>query len=112
MSLGIKMNEWQKREYRQKGYWGDATLQIIGTCLLKCIRKDGSCDLQKDRYTYAELDKRLAKVAAFLKEAGVEPGDFVSLQLPGWSEFTVIYVACLKVGAVVNPICQTFVKRN
>jgi len=38
----------------------------------------------------------------------VAPGDFVSFQLPGWAEFTVIYVPCLKAGAVINPIPPNF----
>ncbi|MDP4157688.1 MAG: AMP-binding protein, partial [Bacillota bacterium] len=59
-----------------------------------------------------ELDAAAGKVAVFLRNAGVEPGDFVSMQLPGWAEFTVIYIACLKVGAVVNPILPNLRKKE
>ena len=105
MSLGIKMNESQKREYREKGYWGDTTLEDYWNMSVKSSPgKTAVVDKQGTRYTYAELDQAAGKVASFLKEAGVESGDFVSVQLPGWSEFTMLYIACLKVGAVVNPI--------
>lgn len=105
MSLGIKINESQKREYRQKGYWGDATLaDYWKMSVLKAPEKEAVVDLQGTRFTYAELDEAANRVSTFLIEFGIKPGDIVSVQLPDWSEFVVIYVACLKVGAVINPI--------
>lgn len=105
MSLGIKMNESQKREYRDKGYWGDTTLEDYWNMSVKSSPdKTAVVDKQGTRFTYAELDQAAEKVASFLKGVGVEPGDFVSVQLPGWAEFTMLYIACLKAGAVVNPI--------
>lgn len=44
----------------------------------------------------------------WLVENGIQPGDRVALQLPGWCEFTVIYLACLKCGAVVVPLLPAF----
>lgn len=109
MSLGIRLTESQKNKYRQKGYWGDATLvDFWEMAVLSAPGKVAVVDLQGTSYTYAELDDAAGRVASFLKDSGVEPGDFVSLQIPGWAEFTVIYVACLKVGAVVNPLLPNF----
>lgn len=105
MSLGMKINEAQKREYRKKGYWGDATLaDYWNMSVLKAPEKEAVVDLQGARYTYAQLDEAAKRVSAFLIEVGVKPNDIVSVQLPGWAEFVLIYVACLKVGAVINPI--------
>jgi len=109
VGLGIKFSEQRKQEYRQKGYWGDATLaDYWNMAVLSAPEKVAVIDLQGTRYTYAELDEAAGRVAAFLKENGVAPGDFVSIQLPGWAEFTVVYVACLKAGAVVNPVHTGF----
>ncbi|MBM4761274.1 medium-chain fatty-acid--CoA ligase [Bacillus sp. B15-48] len=105
MTLGIKINEWQKREYRLKGYWGDSTLEDYWNSSVKnSAEKVAVVDLQNTKYSYRELDLAANKLAAFFQTIGVKPGDFISMQLPGWSEFTLIYIACLKVGAVVNPI--------
>jgi acyl-CoA synthetase len=113
MSLGIKISEWQKAEYRQKGFWGDATLEDYWDMSVKSSPENTAVvDLQGTTYTYTELDAAAGKVAVFLRNAGVEPGDFVSMQLPGWAEFTVIYIACLKVGAVVNPILPNLRKKE
>ncbi|SFL48008.1 medium-chain fatty-acid--CoA ligase [Pelosinus propionicus] len=109
MSSRLTSTEWRKREYRQKGYWGDATLaDYWKMAVLSSPEKIAVVDLERTCYTYAELDDASDRVAAFLKDAGVIPGDFVSVQLPNWAEFTVIYVACLKVGAVINPILPCY----
>lgn len=106
MALDMRINEDRRREYRQAGYWGDATLaDYWQMSVLSSPDRTAVIDLQGTRYTYAELDDAAGKVATYLRENGVMPGDFVSFQIPAWSEFTIIYIACLKIGAVVNPIC-------
>lgn len=105
MSLGIKLNEEKKFEYRQKGYWGDATIaDYWNMSVLSFPNKTAVIDAQGYQLTYSELDQTAGKLANYLQDIGVMPGEFVSAQLPGWSEFTIIYVACLKVGAILNPI--------
>lgn len=109
MLLGMKFSEAQRKAYRQKGYWGDATLaDYWQMAVFGAPDKTAVVDLQGACYTYAELDDAAGRVAAFLKETGVTPGDFVSFQLPGWAEFTVVYMACLKAGAVANPVHPGF----
>lgn len=39
---------------------------------------------------------------------GVEAGDVVTLQFPTWAEFTIAYVAVLKVGGVVHPVPRNY----
>lgn len=103
--LGVKINERLREEFRKKGFWGDATLlDYWHMSVWSAPKKVAVVDMQGTSYTYEELDVAAGKVAAFLKEAGIKAGEFVSVQLPGWAEFTVIYIACLKVGAVINPI--------
>lgn len=102
----MRINEDRKRKYRQAGYWGDATLADYWQMSVLCSpEKTAVIDLQGTSFTYAELDDAASRLAYYLRECGVMPGDFVSFQIPAWAEFTLIYIACLKVGAVVNPIC-------
>ena len=102
-------SESRKLLYRRKGYWGDATLADYWRMAVLCSpEKEAVTDLQGTSYSYAELDEAAGRVAAYLRGIGIAPGDFVSVQLPGWAEFTVIYIACLKAGAVINPICSIF----
>ncbi len=55
-------------------------------------------------YTYAEADRLANCIAAYLHDCGVEQGDIVSCQMPGWSEFLPIYIGTLKTGAALSPI--------
>ena len=48
------------------------------------------------------------KVALGLQSLGVKKNDVVSCQLPNWWEFSLIYLACNKIGAVINPLMPIF----
>ena len=99
----------RKHYYREQGYWGDATLlDYWRMAVLSCPDKTAVVDRQGSRYTYAQLDHTAGKVCSYIIDQGIKSGDFVSIQLPGWVEFTIIYIACLKAGAIVNPICLSY----
>lgn len=53
------------------------------------------------RYSYAELRRRVDVMAVGLLRAGLRPGDRVLLQLPNWPEFVVAYYALQKAGLVM-----------
>ena len=48
------------------------------------------------------------RVAHGLRAHGLEAGGVLSCQLPNWSEAVVLFLAALRVGAVVNPIPPTY----
>ncbi|WOX20941.1 long-chain fatty acid--CoA ligase [Streptomyces solicathayae] len=54
--------------------------------------------------TYAELDDASARVAALLRDRGVEPGDRVAMTLPNVPLFPVVYYGILRAGGVVVPM--------
>ena len=54
--------------------------------------------------TYGELDGQSGRFAAGLREAGLEPGDVVALQLPNVPQFLTAYFGALKAGLVVLPL--------
>jgi acyl-CoA synthetase (AMP-forming)/AMP-acid ligase II len=60
------------------------------------------------RTTWAELDSLANRVANFLVEAGIGPGDVVSVQLPNWRETVAIDLGILRAGAVVNPMLPIY----
>jgi cyclohexanecarboxylate-CoA ligase len=67
---------------------------------------------QEIRLTYAELGERVDKIAAGLLERGVGRGDVVAFQLPNWWEFTALFYACSRIGAVANPLMPIFRQRE
>jgi acyl-CoA synthetase (AMP-forming)/AMP-acid ligase II len=64
--------------------------------------------LGERRHSYAELQEDARRVAGFLLEAGVSPGDVVAVQLPNRYETVVIALGVLMAGAVVNPMLPVY----
>ncbi|MGH7373546.1 MAG: AMP-binding protein [Candidatus Rokuibacteriota bacterium] len=60
------------------------------------------------RYTWEALARAVDRVAHGLRAHGVEPGSVISCQLPNWNETILIFLAALRLGAVVNPIPPTY----
>jgi long-chain acyl-CoA synthetase len=54
--------------------------------------------------TYAELDDRSARLAALLRERGLQQADRVGVMLPNVLEFPVAYYGVLRAGGVVVPM--------
>lgn len=109
MITDLRINEEQKRHYYEKGYWTERTLgDIWSERVASFPDNEYVSDNQGARYTYAQVDDKAGRLAAWLAESGVEPGDVVTFQMPTWAEFCIIYVAALKVGAVMHPIPRNF----
>ena len=64
------------------------------------------------RLTYGALGRLADRLAVGLAGLGVGPGDVVSLQLPNWWQFTVLHLACVRLGAVTNPLMPIFRERE
>ena len=62
----------------------------------------------RGRLSWKDLARAVDRVAHGLRAHGVEPGRAISCQLPNWSEAIVLFLAALRVGAVINPIPPTY----
>jgi cyclohexanecarboxylate-CoA ligase len=67
---------------------------------------------QEIRLSYAQLVERVDKIAVGLIGFGVGPGDVVAFQLPNWWQFTALFYACSRIGAVANPLMPIFRQRE
>ena len=104
----MKINAIQREKYLSKGYWKDITLlDCWKESVKKYSEREYVVDDRGNRYTYRQMDEAASKVAAFLRKQGVLPGDAVSFQLPIWSEFVVVTIACFMTGAVAHHPEQT-----
>jgi cyclohexanecarboxylate-CoA ligase len=52
------------------------------------------------------------RIAVGLARLGVGRGDVVACQLPNWWQFTLTYLACSRIGAVMNPLMHIFRERE
>ena len=54
--------------------------------------------------SYREFDQLVRRIAGGLDDFGVRTGDVVAFQLPDWWETAALLLACLRIGAVAQPI--------
>ncbi len=89
--------------FREKGFWRDGSLSGH---LDRWAAERGDDRAVTDGYgelTWSQVRGQAYRVAARLRDLGIEPGDRVQAQLPSWNEFVVLYVALARIGAVLVP---------
>lgn len=101
-----------------QGLWHDRTInQELDACLAECPDKLALTAVQVEsgavkQFTYRELARMADRVAVGLSRLGVGKNDIVACQLPNWWQFTVTYLACSRIGAVMNPLMHIFRERE
>ncbi|WP_406154352.1 AMP-binding protein [Streptomyces sp. NBC_01023] len=86
--------------YRRAGYWQGRTL---GGLLRDWAREHSTRTALVhggSRMTYANLNRRVDRMAAGLRLRGIRPGDRVVVQLPNVPEFVVSVFALFRTGAI------------
>lgn len=109
MKVTLTFNEQRRAAYRQQGLWGDASLADYWQQTARAMPdKIAVVDNHGATYTYSALDHAASCLANWMLAKGIESGDRIAFQLPGWCEFTVIYLACLKTGAFSVPLLPSW----
>ncbi|MBF5005397.1 cyclohexanecarboxylate-CoA ligase [Diaphorobacter caeni] len=67
---------------------------------------------ERTQFSYRELARMADRIAVGLHRLGVRKGDVVAGQLPNWWQFTLIHLACSRIGAVMNPLMHIFRERE
>ncbi|MDO9610871.1 MAG: cyclohexanecarboxylate-CoA ligase [Serpentinimonas sp.] len=97
-----------------QGLWHDRTINHeLDACVAQCPDKLALTAYRMEsgavtRLTYRELARLADRVAVGLHRLGVRKNDIVACQLPNWWQFTVVYLACSRIGAVMNPLMHIF----
>jgi cyclohexanecarboxylate-CoA ligase len=102
----------------EQGLWHDRTINDdLDACVAACPDKLALTAYRLEagdvrRFTYRELAQMADRVAVGLSRLGVQKNDVVACQLPNWWQFTVTYLACSRIGAVINPLMHIFRERE
>jgi cyclohexanecarboxylate-CoA ligase len=98
------------RHYRSNGWWRDTTFlddlaESVRTRPDEPVLINGrSADGTVRVVSYREFDQLVRRIAGGLDDVGVRTGDVVAFQLPDWWETAALLLACLRIGAVAQPI--------
>ncbi len=86
-------------------------LSLVGRASVPAIDYDRA-DGTVSTLTFGELDLRARRVALALAQRGVQTGDRVALHLVNCVEFIELFLACMKLGALVVPINVLYRERE
>jgi cyclohexanecarboxylate-CoA ligase len=103
-----------------QGLWHDRTINdALDACIARSPDKLALTALRleeggstRTRFTYRELGRMADRIAVGLARLGVGRNDVVACQLPNWWQFTLTYLACSRIGAVMNPLMHIFRERE
>jgi len=108
----------RKEAMLKQGYWLNQTiLDFLRSAVEKNADKTALVSVKVENQTeqifsYQQLWDMTNKIALGLRQLSVEKNDVVSCQLPNWWEFTLLYLACSRIGAVLNPLMPIFRERE
>jgi cyclohexanecarboxylate-CoA ligase len=101
-----------------RGYWRDRTINAdLDACLAQCPDKLALTAVRLDtgevrRFSWREVATLADRIAVGLARLGVGRNDVVAMQLPNWWQFSLLYLACSRIGAVLNPLMPIFRERE
>jgi cyclohexanecarboxylate-CoA ligase len=102
----------------EAGLWGDG---LITDQLDQVARErpdaiavvdHNSATGERTELSFGRLRELSLRIAAGLMARGIGPGDVVAVQLPSWWHYFVLYPACARIGAVINPLMPIFRERE
>jgi cyclohexanecarboxylate-CoA ligase len=108
----------RRAESIARGYWHDRTInEGLDACLAECPDKLALTAVRVEagvvrRFTYREMATLADRIAVGLSRLSVGRNDVVSMQLPNWWHFSLLYLACSRIGAVLNPLMPIFRERE
>jgi cyclohexanecarboxylate-CoA ligase len=117
MSFAIQLEPSRRAAMRAAGLWPDRLFtddldEAVRTApeatAIVAARAEGGTV----RLCWRELADAVQRIALGLAELGVGRGQVVSFQLPNWWQFVAVYLACVRIGAVANPLVPIFRQRE
>lgn len=100
-------------EYVANGWWGTTTLDTLFSELVRQkpdaaalsdpLNRADFTDGTVRRYSFAELDTAVNRLAAAFLAQGLSQDDRIAVQLPNIAELVIFYLACARIGAIAVP---------
>ena len=100
MAFSTRLTPAMAARWRGAGLWSDET---FATVLARRVQETPDREALTDgsrRLSYRELAHGIDRMAARLRTLGIGAGDVVTIQLPNWVEFALVFFALERLGAV------------
>lgn len=116
--MDILLSPERLESNRSAGYWTDRLLtDYLDDAIARDPDRVAIVDNNSERgsrqvLTYGELSEQVDRIALGLSRLGVGVADVVAFQLPNWWQFVAIHLACVRLGAVSNPLMPIFRQRE
>ena len=112
MAFETRLTPAMAARWRGAGLWGDET---FATVLARRVDETPDREALIDgmhRLTYRGLADGIDRMAARLRALGIGAGDVVTIQLPNWIEFALVFFALERLGAVAVTVSVDFRSRE
>ena len=111
-------SEQKIKEYTDKGWWGSQTILDLflrnaastpqAVAVVDPPNRPSWTSGAQQRWTYQELDLVSSRLALGLQAQGLKKDDVIMLQLPNVIELVAVYLAAVRIGAIVSPLPVQF----
>lgn len=118
METGITPNPARRAAMTASGAWNDKLITsyldeaVAATPEREAIVSYRVTEDTRTALTYRELNDIVTRMAAGLAAMGIAKGDVVACQLPNWWQTTALHLACMRIGAILNPLMPIFRERE
>jgi fatty-acyl-CoA synthase len=112
MAFATRLTPAMAARWRGAGLWSDETFaSILGQRARATPEREALTDGRR-RLSYRELAHGIDRMAARLRTLGIGVGDVVTIQLPNWIEFALVFFALERLGAVAVTVSVDFRSRE
>lgn len=118
MDTGIILNPERRAAMLKSGAWNDNLItDYLNQAVASTPDREAIVGYQvtshtRTAFTYRELNDKVTRMAAGLAGLGIGKGDVVACQLPNWWQTTALHLACMRIGAILNPLMPIFRERE
>jgi len=118
VELGHCLTQERIRAMHDAGLWGERLLtDYLDDAVARHPDKVAMLDRNSTTgrstvLSYRMLERLVRRLARGLAALGVERGDVVACQLPNWWQLPALHLACLRIGAIINPLMPIFRERE
>ena len=112
MAFATRLTPAMAARWRGAGLWSDET---FATVLARRVQATPDREALTDgtrRLSYRELAHGIDRMAARFRALGIGAGDVVTIQLPNWVEFALVFFALERLGAVAVTVSVDFRSRE